>query len=400
MRNIAKNYMLKTKQNKNGHVVWIIDKPNQKYEYFFSPDGSQYKLIEKISFIGFTKLPQGLNANGYGFSRGLKPLFYILDAHFNKINKFEIIKGSGSSIKKGKSGVSIIFSLDDYYTILESLNGIYQENSNRLSGNAQHLLYTLISKNHIQKINTQKYRRDTIAELLEENGIVDKLSSNDISKIASILPALIDKSIEIKQDVLKRLLFVDLKNKVNKIQLKTLIEDYEKLLSKKKQKEYDWQVYFKKNILFLNPGYASLIEKQNIGISIKLPDFLLIDHFKYIDVMEIKRPDMDPLQYDDSHKTYFWSTEASKALAQTERYIFEIEANAKAIREDLEDKGIKIEIIRPKGLVIIGKREKYKQNRTALKSFRILNEALKNTSVIFYDDFLELFKMKYSQLSK
>lgn len=142
-----------------------------------------------------------------------------------------------------------------------------------------------------------------------------------------------------------------MRDKSNKLELKSIIDTYDKLLNKKAQKENDWQEFFKKNILFFNSSYINLIDRKNIGFSITIPDFLLIDQFQFVDVFEIKRPDFKCLSYDKSHDNYFWSGEASQAIAQVEKYIFELETHANGLIADFKNNGIEINLVRPRGYV-------------------------------------------------
>ena len=67
----------------------------------------------------------------------------------------------------------------------------------------------------------------------------------------------------------------------------------------------------------------------------------------------------------------------------------------KTLRED----GLDVKIIRPRGFILIGKRvsldSKKKEN-----AFRILERSLTNIQIIFYDDFLNSIKNKYSIINK
>lgn len=148
-------------------------------------------------------------------------------------------------------------------------------------------------------------------------------------------------------------------------------------------------------MLFFNSSYIQLIEKSNISTKITLPDFLLIDQFQFVDIFEIKRLDFECIKYDKSHDNYYWSEDASKAIAQVEKYIYEMENNANALIANFKEEGLDLKIIRPRGFVLISRRTLL-TNPKSIKSFRLLSSALKNVQVILYDDFLEAIKTKYS----
>jgi len=282
-------------------------------------------------------------------------------------------------------------------SMLSNCNEIYKENSGRLKEACIFQLSKIFPK-HFESPDQNVYVKNTISKALSIEGIVEQLSLQDIKEIAKIIPSLIDKSASLKKTVLDKMLFIDIKNKVNTIKLTAIISEYEKLLGKKTQNEAEWQDFFRSNMLFFNSSYLDLIEKKNISIKVSIPDFLLIDQFQFVDIFEIKRPDFECLKYDKSHDNYYWSEEASKAISQVEKYIFEMENNANALINAFKEEGVELKIIRPRGFVLISKRSTL-INAKCIKSFRVLSSALKNVQVVLYDDFLESIKTKYSLIS-
>ena len=242
------------------------------------------------------------------------------------------------------------------------------------------------------------YTPGTLNRILAKKGVVSKLDADDISRLVEILPPLMEQSAKAKTGLLSKIRFTDLQDKSNKIELKKVIDTYDKLMKKKIQKESDWQEFLKKNILFFNSSYIGLIDKTNISLSIKIPDFLLIDQFQFVDVFEIKKPDAACLSYDKSHDNYYWSGEASRAIAQTENYILELETHANSLMVKFKENGIDINLIRPRGYVLIGKREML--DTKGQKAFKLMNNSLKNVQVILFDDFLNNLKNKYTIISK
>lgn len=86
-------------------------------------------------------------------------------------------------------------------------------------------------------------------------------------------------------------------------------------------------------------GYIKTIEKLNVAIGdTKFPDFCLVTHHNYLDILEIKRPDTDLFQLDSSRGNYYWTAEMSKAISQTENYIEQISSKAAVVRSYLLDR--------------------------------------------------------------
>ena len=384
---------MKVLKAKDGFTVWKSNKTKNIYQYFLRPDCTQGRLISKITFKNAAKKPTGFNQNGYGFSRATQPLFHLLKDYFTTINEITITKDA--SFINGKV---INFSKSDYDVLTGKLTTTYRENANRLKD----VTFLEMSKIFPKKFKTTdkppSYAQGTIAKILSEKGVASQLSADDISKMVSVFPTIMERSATARAGVLSQIRFTELRNKSTKLELKSIIDEYDRLLKKGKQKEEDWQIFLKKNILFFNSSYVNLLDKKNIGLDITIPDFLLIDQFQFVDVFEIKRPDFKCLIYDDSHDNYYWSSEANQAIAQTEKYIYTLETYANDLIVKFRSKGIDINIIRPRGYVLIGKRSSL--NTEGQNSFKILNNSLKNVQVIFFDDFLNTLKSKYTIITK
>lgn len=386
--------MIIEKKTKEGTTVWKIDRQKKYYEYVFNPKGAQGKVIKKLVFSGYTKKPTSLNENGFGFSRALKSFYYTLSETFEEIESITISDTVETKITKKSKQINITITKNDYEEYLASCNEIYRENSSRLKEASWRGLSRLFPK-IFPVWNKSEYIKNTISKALQTDDIINNLSIQDIQEIAKIIPSLMDKSTAINKTVLDKMLFTDIRNKATKIKLTSIIQRYEDLLSKKTQKESDWQTFLKDNMLFFNSSYIQLIEKCNISTKITLPDFILIDQFQFVDIFEIKRPDFECIKYDKSHDNYYWSEEACKAIAQVEKYIYEMENNANALITNFKEEGLELKIIRPRGFVLISRRSLL-SNAKSIKNFRLLSSTLKNVQVILYDDFLEAIKTKYS----
>ncbi len=385
--------MLKELKSKDGIVVWKFDKSKNHYEYVFLKNSAQGNLIQKLIFKDATKKPAGFSQSGYGFRGAVRPLFFLLKDNFKIID--EIVVANHKSVIKGRK---IYFNKKEFDTMVSSLGTVFKENSNRLSHAALIEMGNIFPKKFKTNSKSSAYVPGTLNRILSKKGVVSQLSADDISRLVEILPPLMDKSAKARTGLLSKIRFTDLRDKSNKLELKNIIESYDKLLKKKAQKENDWQEFFKKNILFFNSSYIKLIDRKNIGLSISIPDFLLIDQFQFVDVFEIKRPDFKCLSYDKSHDNYYWSSEASQAIAQVEKYIFELENHANGLIADFKNNGVEVNLVRPRGYVLISRRDML--DPKGQKAYKLLNNSLKNVQVIFFDDFLNNLKNKYTVISK
>lgn len=102
----------------------------------------------------------------------------------------------------------------------------------------------------------------------------------------------------------------------------------------------------------------------------------------YRDLVELKRPDMEVLNFDNSHKNYYFTSEVSKVIGQCHRYldVFQEEAS-RGLRDHPE-----IVAYHPKATIVIGRSHNWdKLKHNALHG---LNRRLNCISIITFDQLL------------
>jgi hypothetical protein len=169
--------------------------------------------------------------------------------------------------------------------------------------------------------------------------------------------------------------------------LDRLIAEFEERLSRNLS-ENDWQSYFEEKILYFQDSYINKLHKPNIAtITTQFPDFGVITADEYLDLIEIKLPKTVLLSEDKSHKTFFWSTDVSKAIAQVESYIDSVMSRRADIIQQIEKlTGIRLRIVKPRGIVIAGSTTEFSTTPAKRDYFRLLNEGLKNVEIVPYDE--------------
>lgn len=176
--------------------------------------------------------------------------------------------------------------------------------------------------------------------------------------------------------------------------LKEASQELEKLIKNKKNKEFEFSEYLKSTFPLLKFDCVHLEKDLNlICAGAKKTDFLMINSEGFADIFEIKTPRLKMLKYDKSHQNYYWSPEASKAIAQIEKYLDQSQQNRLPIKDSLSKRGIHIDLIKPKGILIMGSDEELntkKKDEFGIKTedFRILRSSLKNIEILTYSDLL------------
>lgn len=102
----------------------------------------------------------------------------------------------------------------------------------------------------------------------------------------------------------------------------------------------------------------------------------------YRDIVELKRPDMLVLNFDEKHKNYYFSQEVSKAIGQCHRYLDVLhEVAANGLRDHPE-----VVAYHPRAIIVIGRSSGWEKER--LKALYGLNSRLSNVTIMTYDHLL------------
>ena len=161
--------------------------------------------------------------------------------------------------------------------------------------------------------------------------------------------------------------------------------------------EHDFQERILLVVLSLFPKYIYSIREvmiEGMDKFDKIPDFILIDSYGALDVLEIKKPDKNILRNRMYRNNYAPSHELSGAALQVEKYIVcmlrdavSIERNPpEKIKSKIGDK--RLHVINPRGMIIMGRsHDLEEQQRSDLEIIR--RHYMHITDIITYDDLLE-----------
>lgn len=147
--------------------------------------------------------------------------------------------------------------------------------------------------------------------------------------------------------------------------------------------EIDIQNFLKKNIWMFGNEYVFIIKDNKISAS-NILDLIPKNIENYIDIIEVKLPSEKLFNYDTSHHNYYSTSNLTKAIAQTQNYIFELENKTKDIKYQTEND---CRIIKPRGVILYG--TKSELNVEEKKYLRILNASYHNLLIITYQQLLE-----------
>lgn len=100
------------------------------------------------------------------------------------------------------------------------------------------------------------------------------------------------------------------------------------------------------------------------------------------DIYELKRPAMEVLSYDATHRSFFWSRDASMAIGQCHRYLDALhEGASKGLRDHPE-----ITAYHPRAVIILGRSARWTDEKH--RALHGLNARLHGIQVQTYDNLL------------
>jgi hypothetical protein len=378
------------KINNDGQLVWKINRKSKIGQYKILKKDGQGKYCSKIRLEGFERLPSGFYRNdGYGLTAGGN---ILLQEIFNKFGKKVAltITVAGPARLDGRGQMTkAIIPHPALADLNASVRAIKYKRNEETRAVIQNFLGVNFRQFTVYKGAKPQYAPGSLSATLDYQGIVEKLSVEDRERIEEFIPEYLSKIPGTLKAKKKLQVIYDSIDAGKKVYLGKVLKEFRSKLKRKIQNESIWQTFLSKYILVLRNTYGEVLEKESVSLKGKFPDFMLIDPYSYLDIYEIKKPSTVLLRHDKSRNNYYWDAELSKAIAQVENYLHQVQRYSDAlINEIRKNKGIDVSIVRPRGYIIAGTREQLKPSKM-LDDFRILNESLKNIDVIFYDDLLK-----------
>lgn len=166
-------------------------------------------------------------------------------------------------------------------------------------------------------------------------------------------------------------------------EIRAATTELSRMLSDESLTEHDYQRWFDLHYWVFGNAYVAKDEIKRIGRSDNIDLLLKQTASGLRDIVELKRPISQVLDYDPSHKQYYFSREASKAIGQCDRYL---NVFSEVARKGLIDEP-DIVAHHPRAIIVIGRSNDWdKAKREALHS---LNSRLHGITVMTFDHVLE-----------
>lgn len=393
----TKNLLLFQKITGNRKEIYRQHKEDEKQEkvyiYTIYDDRIEYpfegNVVKKIVLQGFTELPSELIPYGYGFQEKSLNNFFRYGFDDKRIN--QIILTESLDSKRDKK--SLILNLTDLQELITSIN---QEQ--RACTDTKKILIKNYIVDTFPEVNLDHTETNNNKSLILRNlndKLIEKLNASEIEQIGDFY---VKATRKFKAGhIIKRMSTGLLKN-AQLITLQEIIAKYEEHL-KNNPPESTWQSFFDEYITLFDSRYVRKLNYKNIATGLtKYPDLVLVDIYGYLDFYELKKSGTKLLQYDSSHKTWYWSKEVSMVISQASDYLQKARENAlsysKTIKSETEtetEEGITVSIINPRAIIVIGSNKELNSEKKK-NQFKNLRESLKDIEFVLYDELLDRLK--------
>lgn len=372
------------KEDENKEFVKIYEQKNK--DYFFGFDGQTIKSIE---LRGFEEIPFLFSGFGYGFQDNTLNNFFKFQFNDKRVNKIVI----SEDVDSKKHRKTLYINLEDLSELLTSTNQEQRACNDTKRILVKNFLVDIFPDIGFDHKETNNNKKLILRNLNQK--LIDQLTADDIEKIGEFY---VEAAKKYKRaDLVKRMSF-GLQKNAQILTLQEIISKYEALL-KENPPESQWQKLFDEYITLFDTRYAHKINYKNIATGItKYPDLVLVDIYGYIDFYELKKSSTPLIQYNSSHKTWYWTKDVSMVIAQATDYLQKSKENAisytRAIKEETEtesEEGIDVNIINPRVIIVAGSTAEL-NTKKKLNHFKNLRESLKDIEFVLYDELLERLK--------
>ncbi|MEM1114319.1 MAG: Shedu anti-phage system protein SduA domain-containing protein [Pseudomonadota bacterium] len=256
-----------------------------------------------------------------------------------------------------------------------------EDKSVNLQGTATEKLLRAL-QTHLQVANEDSDGQYILLRV--EDGTAD-IAGYDPEQVANALTRVLAQS-----DIVNHLQNVELSDElVNSLrgairlrEMQAAVAQLRLMLESEENDEQSYQAWCEQHSWAFGNAYVMNDAVRNISASDNI-DLLLPNVFAgYRDIVELKRPNMTVLRYDESHRNHYWSAEVSKAIGQCHRYLDVLhEAAATGLRDHPE-----IVAYHPRAIIVIGRSNDW--DMSMLKGLHGLNYRLSSVTIMTYDQLL------------
>lgn len=352
----------------------------------------KYETIRIVILEGLnSKLPLGFSQKpsiGYGVTKTLRPFMKFLDKNSN-VEEIILSRTKNTILIKKQ----LVINLRDLEFIRKNISSLISVVNEKNKVFVQNYLAGKFPKYF--NITSENYQKGTLYRLLSEYKSIDKEISLDDKKA---LIDLFDKLSLSKKKVFEKRDLILRKEKIEEKFIEDILEEFEKLITRKRIKEGKWQNFFKENAWIFSQlfAYPAVLFKDQAyvgGKTIYDKDGKYVDYLyandltKNCALIEIKTHITRLLNNKPyrGRNVFNMDKELSGAIAQI------LDQKSVYGREfDSLSRGSGLNYFNPKCILIIGKLSDL--NKEQQECFELIRSSMKDLDIITFDELLMKIK--------
>ena len=236
-----------------------------------------------------------------------------------------------------------------------------------------------------QHLEVAKSNEDGNYLLLKVSEGTADIGSHDPSMVANALTKVLSQEDivqHLNQAELSDELIHSLRGAIRVREMQAAVAELRLKLDQQVNDEHVYQQWCQRHSWAFGSAYVVSDDVRNITASDNLDMLLPTVIAGYRDLVELKRPDMHVIRYDNAHRNYYWSSDVSKAIGQCHRYLDVLhEVAASGLRDHPE-----IVAYHPRAIIVIGRSNTWEDRE--LRALHGLNHRLSSVTVMTYDQLM------------
>lgn len=160
------------------------------------------------------------------------------------------------------------------------------------------------------------------------------------------------------------------------------VQKFEQVIDTERVESF-WQNWFAQNKWVLGSEYLNILPEREIDTN-DIADYLMRSIDGFLDVVEIKRPDLQFWAGPDSHGNYYPTAQLTIAISQCLNYLYRIELQSNSVEFMERVEGTKT--VKPQCMLVYGRSNDWDDDK--MRALRILNAAYHQLHIVTYDQLL------------
>ena len=160
------------------------------------------------------------------------------------------------------------------------------------------------------------------------------------------------------------------------------VREFEEAIDTQPQESF-WQEWFNKNKWVLGSEYLNILPERDIDVN-DIADYLVRSIDGFLDVVEIKKPNLPFWTKPDSHGNLCPTASLTAAITQCLNYLYRIELQSNSV--DFFERVDGTKTVKPQCMLVYGRSNDWGEDE--YKALRILNAAYHQLHIITYDQLL------------